>query len=479
MIIDRIPSNQSEIKTKFCIIGSGAAGVTLALELEKKGFDVIILEAGNFEQKSKVADEKIIETGFATEVDKRRFKDFGGSTEAWGGWCAPLDERDFQAEKSLNYSGWPITLSELKPYYEKTTDILNLEHNVFGNDAFEMEPAAQKIGATFKLYQFSTPVTRFGQKYREHINKSTKITAYLNSPVVDMKMNADGSVVEKIHVKSGENLHIVKAKHFIFCCGSLENARLLMSFARKNKSPIGLGHKFLGIGFMEHPNFSNVGTMLLYKKDPWSKLANAQADGKRDHFFFQVSEAERIKRGWLNLRFKISDIEDALDLVDQKLYSLYTNTLKRSFHPPQEIGLSCEQIFSDKNGIQLREDADQLGLWNINLNWELTELDWKSYTESMEFFSKKLPALGLGIIRINKDFLERKIAPVGNSHQMGMTKMGESFKDGYVDKNLSVFGVKNLSVLGSSVFPTSGVAAPTMTITALSLRLADHLIKNR
>jgi len=468
MIWDHIPANSPEIKTDYCIVGSGAAGITLALELEKKGFNIVLLEAGNFEQKSKVAKEVVTETGFATEVDKRRFKDFGGSTEAWGGWCSPLDESDFN-------SGWPIKFSDLKPYYARSIDILNLEHNVFDKEVFEKESSE----INFKLYQFSTPVTRFGQKYKDPINKSSKITVYLNSAVVGMKMNATNSAVENLTAKSKDKTQQITARHFIFACGSLENARLLMNFSRKNHAPIGLGNRFLGKGFMEHPNFSNAGTMMLYKKDPWSKLANVYAPGKRNHFFFQISEKERKKHGWLNLRLKISDLETPVDPVDQRLYSLYTQTLKRSFHPIQEIGLSCEQVCSDLNGITLREDTDELGLWNINLNWELTEQDWKSYTDSMDFFARRLPALGMGMLRINKEFMERKISPQGNSHQMGMTRMGETFRDGYVDKNLSVFGVANLSVIGSSVFPTVGAASPTMTITALSLRLADFLFNSK
>ena len=38
-----------------------------------------------------------------------------------------------------------------------------------------------------------------------------------------------------------------------------------------------------------------------------------------------------------------------------------------------------------------------------------------------------------------------------------------------------VFGIANLYIAGSSVFPTSGCANPTLTVTALALRLADHL----
>jgi len=46
---------------------------------------------------------------------------------------------------------------------------------------------------------------------------------------------------------------------------------------------------------------------------------------------------------------------------------------------------------------------------------------------------------------------------------------------GVVDENARVHGVGNLYVAGSSVFPTSGAANPTLTIVALALRLADHI----
>lgn len=50
-------------------------------------------------------------------------------------------------------------------------------------------------------------------------------------------------------------------------------------------------------------------------------------------------------------------------------------------------------------------------------------------------------------------------------------------KRGVTDANCRVHGIPNLFISGSSVFPTSGYANPTLTIVALAVRLASHLKK--
>ena len=44
-----------------------------------------------------------------------------------------------------------------------------------------------------------------------------------------------------------------------------------------------------------------------------------------------------------------------------------------------------------------------------------------------------------------------------------------------VDADCKVHGMENLFVGGSSVFATSGQCPPTTTLTALAVRLGDHL----
>lgn len=60
-------------------------------------------------------------------------------------------------------------------------------------------------------------------------------------------------------------------------------------------------------------------------------------------------------------------------------------------------------------------------------------------------------------------------------HHIGTTRMSHSPREGAVDPDCRVHGVANLYLAGSSVFPTSGYANPTLTIVALALRLADRL----
>jgi choline dehydrogenase-like flavoprotein len=53
--------------------------------------------------------------------------------------------------------------------------------------------------------------------------------------------------------------------------------------------------------------------------------------------------------------------------------------------------------------------------------------------------------------------------------------MHDDPRRGVVDRDARVHGIGNLSVAGSSVFPVSASAAPTLTIVELALRLADRL----
>ena len=83
------------------------------------------------------------------------------------------------------------------------------------------------------------------------------------------------------------------------------------------------------------------------------------------------------------------------------------------------------------------------------------------------------------LLQLLEPFAHSVIEPphsLGSHHLMGVTRMSASPETGVVDADLQVHGVPGLYVVGSSVFPTGGASNPTLTLTALSLRLAEHLI---
>src|ERR1044071_95785 len=102
----------SSFNATVCIIGGGVAGITIALELKKQGIPVCIVESGGHTADNATRD---LYRGESTGLpyifsDGCRSRFLGGSSNCWGGWCAPMDAQDFQHRDWVNESGWPISL---------------------------------------------------------------------------------------------------------------------------------------------------------------------------------------------------------------------------------------------------------------------------------------------------------------------------------------------------------------------------------
>jgi choline dehydrogenase-like flavoprotein len=100
-----------------CIVGAGAAGILLAVELLKKGKSFLPLEVGGAEiEEASQGPYKSEITGLKHNgIHVGRFRAKGGSTTRWGGQIFELDELDFQQRDGIAGSGWPIQKSELGP----------------------------------------------------------------------------------------------------------------------------------------------------------------------------------------------------------------------------------------------------------------------------------------------------------------------------------------------------------------------------
>jgi choline dehydrogenase-like flavoprotein len=153
-----------------------------------------------------------------------------------------------------------------------------------------------------------------------------------------------------------------------------------------------------------------------------------------------------------------------LRFLRKRIHAFYlTNRLESAPDPESRVLLST--------------DRDELGIPRVKLDWRMKPIDKWSLGRSHEILSEHITSTGSGRLRIQADKDEDSwpTTLIGPCHHIGTTRMNRDPKFGVVNENCQVHGISNLFIAGSSVFPTSGSAAPTLTIVALALRLADHV----
>jgi len=120
--------NHSLIEGDLCIVGAGAAGISIALDWINTPFKVILLEGGGFELDPAMQDlyagKSIGQKYYSLEAVRLHY--FGGTTGHWAGYCSTYDDIDFEKRDWVPRSGWPITKEDLEPYYPKAQQILEL-----------------------------------------------------------------------------------------------------------------------------------------------------------------------------------------------------------------------------------------------------------------------------------------------------------------------------------------------------------------
>ena len=120
--------NNSLIEGDICIIGAGAAGISIALQFAHTKHKVILLEGGGFEYEDRMQDLYAGTTSGQKYFPLKsiRLHYFGGTTGHWAGFCSVFDDIDFQKRDWIPGSGWPITRKDLDPYYAQAHGILDL-----------------------------------------------------------------------------------------------------------------------------------------------------------------------------------------------------------------------------------------------------------------------------------------------------------------------------------------------------------------
>ncbi|MDA7691556.1 GMC oxidoreductase [Methylophilaceae bacterium] len=448
-----------------CIIGAGAAGITLALDLEKKGFKVALCEAGNFEYseisqdsyKGKIAADPYL------PLDTARLRFLGGSTNHWAGWCRPFESIDFNRGYMGEHFRWPIAYADIFAYRDRACEILEIPNKFEANDR-NMTKDIKKID-----FQFSPPV-RFGSKYKNILAKSDSIKVFLNANLVGLE-GTKGNITSAKFMNYKNKSIFIKSKKFIFSMGGIENSRFLLWFSRL------YGNKFfntstpIGEYWMEHPHFT-VGRAIVNKtvlKYPF--YATTQIAQKDLNILGCGLRVEPLEHSGAKKLF--NDLMCSAPSISRKLINpdLVCGVKFRS---------AWEQAPEKNNKILLSDEKDNFDVNRPILFWKKNNIDRTTLVDSINRFNDWVLMKNLGRIKLEDWVLNNEEYPekdeLAGYHHMGGTRMHNLEEYGVVDKNCKVYGSKNLYMAGSSVFTTGGYNNPTLPIIQLTLRLADHLV---
>jgi choline dehydrogenase-like flavoprotein len=542
MILDASKLDGGHLRCQVCIVGSGAAGITLALELGSQKLNVVLVTGGGYEQSE--MDRKLHEgaadpRGSHEPLEENRHRAFGGATKRWGGRLVPFDAIDFENRSFLPLSGWPIQYTEISDRYPRAMTLCETVPDEFreysDSTRFDL-PDTLGDGAieTMTRERWSMP-TDFGIRYREALAESDHIRVLMDYHCVDLRLSAELDRIDHIPLvtRRGSALQVA-ADVFVLATGGIENARLLLASRSQVATGVGNQCDLVGRCYMSHIS-GTYGFIRLRstkrRKPPFYRLAKDR-HGVYSRRRFRLSDHAQRDLQVANvigfpMRSEIGDwrhrdavlsflyLREALSL-DNPAQRPSWNMLARHAsncilnHPlawwsvAKQLWLRSQQprlpfvlpynsraqdalFFQAEHApnpdsrLMLGGQVDEFGMPRVHVRVRFSEIDCRTVTEFYRQLNRELQTSDLGFLEYDEEKLEQYIGCITSrfnsfAHHLGTTRMSEDPKFGVVDPDCKVHSIRNLYVSGGSVFPTSGHANPTLTIIALSLRLADHLI---
>ncbi len=509
--IDLLPG-EITLDADLCIIGSGAAGLLLALEFVSSNLDIVILEGGaahpNDEAQALYEGEVVNESFRGLTAGRAR--EFGGTTRLWGGQCVKLDPIDFAHRPWVPMSGWPIPHQSLEPYYDRAKSRLEVAPVEFDEDPwrrFRLPPLAFDHDEVRPIHGVFMRRAKLGGRHRATLAAATNIKVLLEANVTAIGTNEQGTEVSEVTFRglSGRSGR-VRARRVVLCAGGIENARLLLL------SNLGNTKDQVGRYLQDHPcgRTAHIVTdrprplqdhfNMLYGRGAFllPKLALSEASQRAERTLNcvgRLSYEYESGSGMKALRDLVVDVFQRRwpDDLNAKLLSVARaaprmvpdawRVARHGLSPaprPSRIWLETfsEQTPNPASRVTLSDQRDVLGLRRVRIDWRLDELTGHTLRVFTAKVGTEFARLGLGSLE-TAAWLDEPVPQypdvMDSYHPAGTTRMSDRPSNGVVDTNCQVFGVQGLYVAGSSVFPTSGAANPTLTIAALALRLADHL----
>lgn len=235
-----------------CIVGSGPAGVTLALELARLGRTVLLLESGLEApgDAQELSDARIVEQRRHDPMSAAVARRFGGTSNLWGGRSMPLDPIDFTPRPFAQNVRWPIALADLASHYEAACRYATCGENAFDLPALERA----KADASFDTRRIERASNKpwFQIAHRAALRDDPRIDIRLGVTLVDILLHENGAVKSLVVAQRDGSRREIAARTYVLAAGGLESTRLLLALQRKAPHLFGGADGPLGRHYMGH-----------------------------------------------------------------------------------------------------------------------------------------------------------------------------------------------------------------------------------
>ncbi len=251
----------SVIESDVTVVGAGAAGIVIAMELSRAGKRVTLVESGGPRYSERV--QALAETPFRdaelhppmSECTRRQI---GGTSAIWGGRVVPFDPVDFDDRPHIPHSRWPISYESIAPYFPRVCEYLLAGEpefdirNIPGVTRHSIVPGLPDGDITStSLERWS--VINFGAVYADDLRRADRLSLVHGLTCVEIECEPGRKKVSAIRAKtlSGKEV-LLKSRRHVIACGGLNTTRLMLASDRVHAGGIGNHSDKLGRFYQGH-----------------------------------------------------------------------------------------------------------------------------------------------------------------------------------------------------------------------------------